>query len=228
MAQTLAVLLPTRGRPDNLKRFMNAFVATAENSRVLVYLDRDDPESPKYEEIVREYGDWILVCKGERMGFGPSLNELALVAKCNNYSHVGMFADDVVPETVRWDTALVEGLNGRLGVTYGDDGLRDKHAPDLPTHYVTQTEVYERLGYLSPPGIRHLFVDNVARDVGRTLRNLTYVPVKITHLHPWVMGEEFHDQTYEEGGRNHRVKMADRKIYLEWASETRWKQRLRA
>lgn len=222
---TLAVLLPTRGRPQNFERFMRAFEATAQDAHVFVRLDHDDPTD--YDDFLNYYHRHISVVHGKRVGFGASLNELAARAEREGYSHLGMFGDDVVPETPGWDVRLVEALGDRLGVAYGDDGLRDKHAPDLPTHYVTQTEVYRRLGYLSPPGIRHLFLDNVARDIGRQLKNFVYVPVKISHLHPWMVGEHVHDQTYAEGGRNADLRKKDRQAYLTWSYSKDWKRRLR-
>jgi len=112
-------------------------------------------------------------------------------------------------------------------VAYGDDGLRNKHRPDLPTHYITQTEVYRRLGYLAPPTIRHLFLDNVARDIGRHLKNFVFVPVNIRHLHPWAEGEHLDDTTYSEGGRNPAIRKADGAAYLKWASNREWRRRLR-
>lgn len=165
---------------------------------------------------------------GPRIGFGQSLNELAKVAADDGMTHLGMFGDDVVPITPNWDVQLVLALGGRLGVAYGDDGLRDRHAPDLPTHYVTQTEVYRRLGYLVPPGMKHLFPDNVAREIGRHLNNLQFVDVQLRHLHPWAEGEELHDRTYAEGGRNTRLRRSDRAIYLQWAKDRTWKQQLSA
>ena len=41
---TLGILLPTRGRPDNLDRFLTAVEGTAENAHVYIRLDYDDPE----------------------------------------------------------------------------------------------------------------------------------------------------------------------------------------
>lgn len=222
---TLAVLLPTRGRPQNFERFMRAFEATARDAHVFVRLDYDDPTD--YDEFLQYYWKSISVVHGPRVGFGASLNSLAEYAERLGFSHLGMFGDDVLPETPGWDVRLVNALGTRLGVAYGDDGLRDKHAPDLPTHYITQTEVYRRLGYLSPPGIHHLFLDNVARDIGRYLRNFVYVPVKISHLHPWAIGEEIHDQTYAEGGRNADLRKKDRQAYIDWAYGKDWKRRLR-
>lgn len=227
---TLGILLPTRGRPQNLHRFIEATAATAEDWHLYLRIDDDDPSTEEYNQVLNRWDhcdDYITVVRGERIGFGASLNELALHADKGGMSHVGMFGDDVLPITECWDTALVEALGDDLGVAYGDDGLRNKHAKDLPTHYITQTEVYRRLGYLAPPTIRHLFLDNVARDIGRYLKNFVYVPVKIQHLHPWAEGEQIHDATYAEGGRNANIRHADHMAYIRWTQDRNWKKRLR-
>lgn len=223
----LGVLVPSRGRPVNLKRFLDAHAETATDSSVYVRLDSNDHSFFDYQEMLEEY-PMVSAHTGPRVGFGASLNELAMIAADDGMTHLGMFGDDVLPITPGWDVQLVLALQGRLGVTYGDDGLRDKHAPDLPTHYVTQTEVYRRLGYLSPPGIRHLFLDNVAREIGRHLDNFRFVPVELRHLHPWVEGEHLQDRTYAEGGRNTRLRRSDRAAYLQWSRMLVWKAMLDA
>lgn len=225
---TLGILLPTRGRPENFDRFVQACYATGADWHLYVRLDTDDVRAAEYDPILAECGHEVSVFHGDRVGFGASLNELAAHAERDGVSHLGMFGDDVVPVTPGWDTALMSALGDRLGVAYGDDGLRNKHAPDLPTHYVTQTEVYRRLGYLAPPTIRHLFLDNVARDIGRHLHHFVYVPVKITHHHPWADGEHLHDDTYAEGGRNANIRQADRMAYIRWSQDKSWRKRLQA
>jgi hypothetical protein len=224
---TLGILLPTRGRPKNLARFIAATKETAVDWHIYLRLDYDDPSAADYDEIIGDSDPNITVVHGERIGLAASLNELAARAERDGISHIGMFGDDVLPITEGWDKRLVEALGDNLGVAYGDDGLRHKHAPDLPTHYITQTEVYRRLGYLAPPTMRHLFLDNVARDVGRYLKNFVYVPVKIAHLHPWLEGEHLHDTTYAEGGRNADLRRADHMAYVRWSSSREWKKRLR-
>jgi hypothetical protein len=224
---TLGILLPTRGRPDNLDRFLAATEDTADDWHLYLRLDYDDPKAPAYDGVLGQEYRRITVCHGPRVGFAASLNELAFRAERDGVSHLGMFGDDVVPETPHWDTRLVEALGEDLGVSYGDDGLRHKHGRDLPTHYVTHAEVYRRLGYLAPPTIRHLYLDNVARDVGLYLKNFVFVPVKITHRHPWVEGEQIHDSTYAEGGRNADLRLADRRAYIQWTQDRDWKRRLR-
>jgi len=226
---TLGILLPTRGRPDNLARFITSVMDTASagNWHLYLRLDTDDPTAAAYDDVIGELDPDISVYHGDRIGFGASLNELAARAERDGVSHLGMFGDDVLFVSHGWDRALIGELGADLGVAYGNDGLRNKHESDLPTHYVTQTEVYRRLGYLAPPTIRHLFLDNVARDVGRYLENLVYVPVMIRHLHPWSEGEQIDDATYREGGRNPNIRKADRMAYIRWAQDRDWKRRLR-
>lgn len=229
---TLGILIPSRGRPDNLERFIRATQGTAADWHMYIRLDDDDPEREGYSELLTDAlinaeDSRISVYWGKRIGLAKSLNELAKHAAADGMTHLGMFGDDVLPLTPEWDVRLVAALKGRLGVAYGDDGLRDKHAPDLPTHYITQTEVFKRLGYLAPPKIKHLFLDNVARDIGRYLKNFVYVPVSIRHMHPWAEGEHLHDTTYAEGGRNPDIRRMDYMSYIQWSQDRSWKKALR-
>ena len=223
---TLAILLPTRGRPANLERFLEAVNKTADDVSTYIRLDKNDPFIEDYEKVLKNTPGSLVVRYGRRVGFGRSLNELAKQAAADGMEYLGMFGDDVVPSTPHWDTRLIESLKGELGVAYGDDGLRNRHPLDLPTHYIVPTEVYRRLGYLSPPGFRHLYLDNVARDIGRFLGNFQYVPVSIRHLHPWAEGEDIDDATYREGGRNAQIREADRTAYLKWGQDKTWRRKL--
>jgi hypothetical protein len=226
---TLGILLPTRGRPHNLRRFLEATAETAQGDyTVYVRLDDDDPTLSEYMDVLEDHLDRTLVEIGPRTGFAASLNESAAAADRDGCFYIGMFGDDVEPKSPGWDVALTEALGGPLGVAYGDDGLRDKHAADLPTHYITQTSVYRRLGYLAPPGIKHLFLDNVARDIGRQLGRFLFVPVLIQHRHPWAEGEHLADKTYEEGGRNPKIRKSDLMAYQRWSRTREWRQALRS
>jgi hypothetical protein len=211
----LGVLVPSRGRPGNLRRLIDAINATATGEvRIYTRVDDDDPTLPGYLEL-----DGVHITRGPRVFYAASLNEIAPLADADGCEHLAMFGDDVVPETAGWDELLIAALGGRLGVAYGSDGLEHKHGVDLPTHYVTQTEVSRRLGWFAPPTMRHLFLDNVARDIGRGLGNFVYVPeAKIRHLHPWA-GLAKRDETYREGGSNKAVRDQDKAAYEAWARD---------
>lgn len=206
----LAILCPSRGRPTNLARLRDAVNATTTNARIYTRIDDDDAHVDEYATITG-----VTMFRGPRIFYGASVNELAAVAVADGATHLAMFGDDVVPETVGWDRILIEALGGRLGIAYGDDGLRHKHAPDLPTHYVTQAELFTRLGWLVLPTLRHLFADDVAREIGKGLGNLVYVDeAKLEHRHRWV-GKAPDDLTYREANDKQKREL-DKRAYLAW------------
>jgi hypothetical protein len=186
----LAVTVPTRGRPHNLERLHKALKATCTVDYTLfARLDNDDKaEYPQLEDVVYLIGD--------RIFFAPSLNELAELASQQGFTHVAILGDDVLPETKGWDKMMIDALPG-LGVVYGSDGLEHLHGQDLPTHVIVPIEMYHRLGWLGLPTLRHLFCDNVWRELGKAT-NFVYVPeAKLTHLHRWNKTAR-NDNTYRE------------------------------
>lgn len=206
----LAILVPSRGRPHNLRRLVEAISATATGDyRIYTYLDDDDPTADAYRGLD------VKPTLGPRIFYAAAVNVLAGVAAADGATHLAMFGDDVVPETVGWDETLVAALGDRLGVAYGSDGLEHLHGPDLPTHYVTQADVYRRLGWLALPSLRHLFADDVARELGLGLDHLVYRPdVSLKHMHRWVRLAP-DDQTYREAN-DKRKRVQDRHAFEVW------------
>lgn len=218
---TLSILVPSRGRPHNLKRLCEALKATCTTDyQVLVRLDANDPQLDEYTSYLRDEEQEAteavtLILTGDRVYFGASMNELAYHAKINGFKYMALLGDDVVPESVGWDARLIELLGDQLGVVYGSDGLEHLHGTDLPTHVVIPTQLYTRLGWVVLPTLRHLFADNVWRELGRGLNNFQYAPeVALRHYHRW-NGMAPNDATYEEA--NNKVKRErDRQAYLDW------------
>jgi hypothetical protein len=203
----LAITVPTRGRPHNLKRLAKAAKATCKtNYHIFARIDIDDRSV--YPEL-----DNVTYVEGPRIFFTSSLNELAEVAMNEGYTHIAILGDDVVPETEGWDEKMINALS-ELGVVYGSDGLEHLHGPDLPTHVVVPTEMYRRLGWIGLPGSRHLFCDNAWRELGK-LTEFIYLPdVKLTHLHRWNKAAP-DDRTYQEA--NDKVKRdLDRAAFENW------------
>lgn len=208
---TLGILVPSRGRPGNLRRLIDAIAQTATGEvRVYTRIDDDDPELNGYLDI-----KGVNITRGPRILFGPSLNEIWPIADADGCTHLAMFGDDVVPETVGWDRMLIDALGGRLGVAYGSDGMEHLHVSDLPTHYVMQTEIARRLGWFYLPTLEHLFGDNVARELGKGLDNFQYVPAaKVLHYHRWNK-KASDDATYQEANSHARYRH-DRLEYMAW------------
>ncbi len=208
MTNTLAVSVPSRGRPHNLARLAKALKETCTGEYVLfARLDNDDPKLDEYLKI-----DDVEFLVDDRIFFTASVNQLAEIASDQGFSHIAILGDDVLPETVGWDEKMISALNGELGVVYGSDGLEHLHGPDLPTHVVVPIEMYQKLGWIGLPTSRHLFLDNAWRELGK-LTNFIYLPdVKLSHLHRWNQAAP-NDQTYEEA--NDKVKREHDKLAFE-------------
>ena len=203
----LAITVPTRGRPHNLERLSRAAAETCKtNYHILARIDDDDKSV--YPEL-----DNVTYIKGPRIFFTNSLNELAEIAMNEGYTHIAILGDDVLPETDGWDEKMISALP-ELGVVYGSDGLEHLHGQDLPTHVIVPTEMYRRLGWIGLPTSRHLFCDNVWRELGK-LTEFIYLPdVKLSHLHRWNKAAP-DDQTYREA--NDKIKREkDRLAFETW------------
>jgi hypothetical protein len=201
----LAITVPTRGRPHNLERLAKAVKETCKlKYELFARIDEDD--SSVYPEL-----DNVTYVVGPRIFFTASLNELAKIASEQDFTHVAILGDDVLPETIGWDEIMVKSLP-ELGVAYGSDGLEHLHPPDLPTHVVVPMEMYRRLGWLGMPTSRHLFLDNAWRELGRLTEFIYHPDVKLSHLHRWNKAAP-DDKTYREA--NDKQKREDDRIAFE-------------
>lgn len=210
MTNKLAVAVPSRGRPHNLRRLAKALKETCTGEYTLfARLDNDDPTLSEYLEI-----DDVEFLVDKRIFFTASVNELAQLADEQGFTHIAILGDDVLPETIGWDEKMIAALNNKLGVVYGSDGLEHLHGPDLPTHVVVPIEMYQKLGWIGLPASRHLFLDNAWRELGKLTRFIYLKDVKLTHLHRWNQAAP-NDQTYEEA--NDKIKREhDRLAFENW------------
>lgn len=203
----LAVTVPTRGRPANLERLVNALKETC-TVEYKVFARLDDDDTAEYPELNN-----VTYLTGPRIYFSASVNELAALAMEQGYTHMAILGDDVLPETRGWDEALIDSLP-ELGVAYGSDGLEHLHGADLPTHVVVPMEMYKRLGWIGLPTLRHLFCDNVWRELGKITKLKYLSHIKLTHLHRWNKSAP-DDKTYQEANDKDKREM-DRLAFEKW------------
>jgi hypothetical protein len=207
MKTKLAIAVPTRARPHNLERLAKALKNTCTTDYTLfARIDNDD--EVEYKEL-----DNVRYIVGKRIFFAASVNELAEVAMQEGYTHIAILGDDVVPETIGWDKIMIDALP-ELGVAYGSDGLEDLHGEDLPTHVVVPMEMYKRLGWIALPTLRHLFCDNVWRELGKATSFIYLPEVKLTHLHRWNKAAP-DDDTYREAN-DKRKRELDKNAFEDW------------
>lgn len=210
----LLVIVPSRGRPQNIARLLDAVHATAKmKTRVHVAVDDDDPELDRYEYVLKQAGaDGDEMTVGPRKGLCEWTNKLA-VTYAGSFPFLASLGDDHVPFTPGWDKALIRAIveMGGTGFAYPWDGTRE----DIPEAVVLSSDIVAALGWMCLPGLSHWYPDNVWADLGRgagCLRHLRAVKVE----HAWKG-----DQTSRESSVS---LAADREAYYAWRRSERMEQ----
>lgn len=188
----LAVIVPSRGRPQNIARLHEAMNRTCRGQTdLIVGVDDDDPHLDDYRTFT---GGTVVIRPGLKGRLVQWLNELA-VPKARTHRFVGHIGDDNVPHTVGWDVRIMESLERNL-FCFGDDLDPGRPAGSLSIHVFMQSEVIKRLGYMGPPSIRHMYVDPVWFAWGNAT-SIEFLPdVVIEHLHYTISGKALEDESY--------------------------------
>lgn len=189
--ETLLVIVPSRTRPHNIARLMQAWSDTGASADLLVLVDDDDPELAGYFEAAE--GCAVDLVVGPRQRIGPLVDEYA-VRFADAYDVIGFMGDDHVPRTVGWDN-LILGASTPWTVVYGNDLFQGEN---LPTAVFQGSGLIRTTGRFNPPGCVHLFLDNYWKTLGERLGTLTYLPdVIIEHVH-YMAGKSVEDDLYRE------------------------------
>ena len=181
----LAIIVPSRGRPDNAYRLLEAIETTAQAPiEVIFAVDKDDPTKDEYP-----VGYTRSVEGGSMVA---ALNEVAL-DEMNNYAYLGFLGDDTLPHQFWYGRILYALESKQNSIVYGNDLIQ---GPNLPTGVFMDSNVVKRLGFMAPTKLNHLFVDNYWKTLGEATRTLIYVDdAIIEHLHPLTEKAET-DETY--------------------------------
>src|SRR6185369_11289535 len=164
-------LVPTRGRPSNAIRLAMAWAdVTSPSTHLQFILDDDDPELEEYKEKLAHPAV-------DQFRFGFQIGERRRLGGtlnywapkyANHFDFIGFMGDDHIPRTPQWDQRLM------------------------------QSQVVKTLGYMVPPGLVHLYMDNTWKDWGIATDSLVYNgAVVIEHLHP-IAGKAEWDDRYRE------------------------------
>jgi hypothetical protein len=186
----LLVVVPSRGRPQNIARLAKAMAATCKgDTHLLVGLDADDPTRSEYPEGV---GVEYVVRDGLRLVV-RWINELS-VPNTSRYRFIAHIGDDQMPRTDGWDVMLMEALE-EAPFAFGDDLYPGRPTGSLCCHIAMRSEVISTLGYMGPPAISHMYVDPVWMAWGEATEIRFLEACILEHEH-YSAGKSEWDETY--------------------------------
>jgi hypothetical protein len=209
----LVIVIPTHNRPDAAPPLVDIFAATCKAGTALAFaVDESDPTALRYAEALSlplvdvRYAaadDWasfverrVGVFQTPSTAMVQALNTVG-VAVVDNVKPfaVGFMGDDNRPRTAGWDSRFLAELRQLgSGIVYGNDLLQGRN---LPTQMAMTSDIVRTLGWLGPPTLTHLYVDNFWRDFGLRAECLRYLDdVVIEHLHP-LAGKSVVDTGYQ-------------------------------
>lgn len=168
----ISALLPSRGRPDSLRRCVASLRDRAANPaalEVLVALDADDVESLPVAERVAE----VVWVSDRRHGYANLHRYFNVLADAARGDWLLLWNDDAVMETDAWDRAIEELPPAVLVAD-----LWSAHSPDLVTFPAVRREAVSAIGSFSP---HNSHCDTYWQYLGRgtgTARTLTDVHVR--------------------------------------------------
>lgn len=225
-----SIVVPTRGRPENMLRLLNSIIDTSydiDNVEVIFRIDTNDEKSIEFMNLATQTG--LLI---KTKFYVNSRNEFLSDLWQEGYElavgkRVMMCGDDIVFETQNWDKIIVDSTPDpeyNYYYVYGRDGYKNKHGATHP--FFSQAWI-NNLGYFVPCGYKWGRCDVHLQDVAEKLIQLTgdaaffqFRPdLMFRHVHPSCTKDMHWDETY-----NDRLSyiQESKKIY-DLREEERWR-----
>jgi len=209
-------LLPTRERPHNLKRFFDQALATGLSTpgRIIVGEEDFTKNHVQYLDIVKKLQplNWdVKIVQATTLG--GAIEETWRIFG-NQSKWIGLINDDSMPITENWDERLVSKLNHHTHLVSANDNWQ---APArVGAAMVYSKAIIEAMGWLFPPGMTHMFQDDVWETLGRaTGMWKVEMDVVVEHWHPLNMGLAQMDETYARANTK-TAWDADKKAFDDW------------
>lgn len=198
----ISLLVPSRGRSELLRRFLESVLARSERPdlvEVIVYADEDDPSSHGFKveglEVHTLIGPRATMGHYNTACFEKSRGDI--VALCN---------DDVVIQTRGWDRVLREmhaAMQDGIYLAYPNDLFKGRSLSAFP---ILSRKACETLGEAFPRAYRGAFIDYHLLDIFKRLEphghiRLIYLEeVVFEHMH-YRTGKGDFDEIYGGRGR---------------------------
>lgn len=216
-------LLPTLGRPNLLKEFIDAYKATESSTDVWVLIDEDDPRLLEYRALELPQS-FLLVDTGKARSMGDKVRHVFDSVK--SFEWVGILNDDHRPRTPKWDQAIISQIQGH-NVVFTNDGYVNANGPQRIAGGICFSGKWLRsLGFMFLPGQHHLYSDDLWQVLCQRPACAMYLhDVIVEHDHayknPSLQDETFKIINGEKGLNDQRVGEGgfwpnDKKVFEEW------------
>lgn len=203
----IALLVPSRGRPEQLKRMIESARATA-NSDILIYVTLGHEDMGKYHEIL----DYNILGKSVRLldmpDNLPTAHKWDLMADdALNRPDIKLFmlgADDMIFSTPLWDSALIDHYNA-LDKKQHVFALQDSRDSEGTPHPIFTREWIDFWGYMVNPMWLHWYVDTWAVEIAKANNCFTHLrDFELVHKKPsdTGQGDSTHNRIREWGWNN--------------------------
>lgn len=199
---SISLLLPTRGRPELLRRFLESVLARSERPdrvEVVIYADADDPQSHGF----RVEGLEVRTLIGPRVSMG-GYNTACFEQSRGEIVVLGN--DDVVIQTRGWDRKLREmhaAMQDGIYLAYPNDLFKGRGLSAFP---ILSRKVCETLGRPFPTEYLGAFIDYHLLDIFKRLERrgharLIYLEdIVFEHMH-YRTGKGDFDEVYGKRDR---------------------------
>lgn len=221
MSTELVVIIPSRGRPESVKRMAVAFAETGALDVATVWsIEDNDPALDDYRREVAEHFPFGSVDAVNAGAMAPAINATALAVLDDlDPEAIAVLNDDHLPRTPEWHTHMLFALRqlGPVGMVYPDDGLQHER---LSTVWAVTAQWVRTLRRMIPCRVGHLYGDNAMLNLAQTISRCVYLGhVLVEHMHP-AAGKAETDEGYQRVNSRDQYR-ADRLVWQAWRNSQR-------
>lgn len=172
---TIAILCPTKGRPEQFKRMVESVRKTADLQNVMIYPCVNGHET----SLVNGATNRDIVCDETVLPEGmPTVhrwNYTAMIAQRNaNHKLFMLGADDTIFATPHFDKALLDAYNA-LGNKIHVFALQDSRDKLGTPHPIVTREWIEAMGWFIPPIFLHWYIDSWTVEIAKSAGCFTHL-----------------------------------------------------
>lgn len=184
-------ILPTRGRIDNLRRFLTSARETATDTPGWVLVNRDElrRKRAQYDQAMKLAPPGWSIKPVTAKCYGDALRYIWKDIKDMDW--VGLVSDDLVPVSSKWDVQLLSGIGGWNFISTNDGWQANADIMKGRMHGATvwSGNLLRAVGWLMPPDLRHIFHDDVWETLGRETGCWSVrMDIMVKHLHEALQG----------------------------------------